>query len=226
VKILTIDTATSVYSIALAEDETVLAETCGDAGPATSAKIPGQIEALLKAAGLDIGAVDAFAVTVGPGAFTGLRVGIAMVKGLAYSTGKPVIPLSSLELLALNAAESRIPVCPLFDARKSEVYSALYSFSGGMKLLRPESAIAPADLLAQLEGPTLFIGDGAIRYRELIKESLGSRALFAEEHLHHPKASAGAALALSRFKAGQTVSPFALAPEYLRLPEAELSKKP
>lgn len=224
-KILILDTATNVYSIALAEDETVLAEVSGDAGPATSAKIPGQTAELLNAVGLDISAVDAFAVTVGPGAFTGLRVGIAMVKGLSYSTGRPVIPLSSLELLALNAKESQIPVCPMFDARKSEVYSAVYSFNGSMKLLRPERAIAPADLLAQLAGPTLFIGDGAIRYRELIEGSLGSRAIFAEDQLHHPKASAGAALALSRFKAGQTVSHFALAPEYLRLPEAELSKK-
>lgn len=224
-KILILDTATNVYSIALAEDETVLAEVSGDAGPATSAKIPGQTAELLKAAGLDIGAVDAFAVTVGPGAFTGLRVGIAMVKGLAYSTGKPVIPLSSLELLALNAATSEIPVCPMFDARKSEVYSAVYSFSGGMQLIRPEVAISPAELLDQLAGPTLFIGDGAIRYRQLIEVSLGSRAIFADDQLHHPKASAGAALALSRFKSGQTVSHFALAPEYLRLPEAELNKK-
>lgn len=223
--ILSIDTATNVYSIALAEDETVLAEGCGDAGPATSAKIPGEIESLLKSCQLDIKAVDAFAVTVGPGAFTGVRVGIALVKGLAYSTGKPVIPLTSLELLALNAKNSEIPVCPMFDARKSEVYTALYGFNGGMKLLRPETAIAPADFLAQLAGATLFIGDGAVRYRELIVESLGSCALFAEEHLHRPNASAGAALVLSRFNTGRTVSCVELAPRYLRLSEAELNKK-
>lgn len=223
--ILSIDTATNVYSIALAEDETVVAEIGGDAGPATSAKIPGQIEALLKAAQLDISAVDAYAVTVGPGAFTGVRVGIALVKGLAYSTGKPVIPLSSLELLALNAKNSEIPVCPMFDARKSEIYTALFGFNGGMNLILPETAIAPADFLAQLAGTTLFIGDGAVRYRELIVEILGSRALFAEEHRHHPQASAGAALALSRFKASQTVSHAELSPRYLRLPEAELNKK-
>ncbi len=180
---------------------------------------------MLKTAQVAIDAVDAFAVTVGPGGFTGVRVGIALAKGLAYSTNKPIIPLSSLELLALNASDSLIPVCPLFDARKSEVYSALYSFKTGMNLIRPEMALAPDQLLDELAGPILFIGDGALRYRELIIEKLGSRALFAAEHLHHPKASAGAALAFSRCTAGQTLSPFELTPSYLRLPEAQLNKK-
>jgi tRNA threonylcarbamoyladenosine biosynthesis protein TsaB len=225
VKILHLDTATSVFSSALTDDETVIAEFCGDAGPATSAKIPGQIQALLKAADLDIGEIDAFAVTVGPGSFTGVRVGIALVKGLAYSTGKPVIPLSSLELLALNEKNSAIPVCALFDARRGEVYTATYSFIGGAKLIRPEMAIGPAELLDQLDGDLLFIGDGAVRYRGLIVERFGKRAFFADEQLNQPKASAGALLALSRFQSGQTVSSFELAPRYLRLSEAELNKR-
>lgn len=224
-KILIIDTATSVFSIAVAEGETVLGERVGDAGPATSAGIPGQIEALLTDCHLGMDDVDAFAVTVGPGAFTGLRVGIALVKGLAYSTGKPVVQLSSLELLAQNAKSSVIPVCPMFDARKSEVYSALYLFHDGMTLLRPETAISPARLVAELEGPTLFIGDGALRYRELIAGQMGEQVLFADEKLNNPKASAGAALAFNRLQSGETVSPFELLPRYLRLPEAELSKR-
>jgi len=225
VKILHLDTATTVFSIALTDNETVIAEFCGDAGPATSAKIPGHIHSLLRDAALEIAVLDAFTVTVGPGSFTGVRVGIALVKGMAYSTGKPVIPLSSLELLALNAKESAIPVCALFDARRSEVYTALYQFDDGMRLVRPEMAINPAELLDQLEGEILFLGDGALRYHDLIVARLGSNAHFAAEQLHYPKASAGAALALSRFQSGQTVSPFELTPRYLRLPEAELNKR-
>lgn len=224
-KILHLDSSTNVFSIALSDDENVIAELSGDAGPATSAKIPGHIQSLLKQASLEITDLHAFAVTVGPGSFTGVRVGIALVKGLAYSTGKPVIPLSSLELLALNAKDSVLPVCAMFDARRSEVYTALYRFDNGMQLVRSEMAIAPAQLLEQLAGPTLFIGDGALRYRDLIVEQYGSNAHFAEGHLHQPQASAGAALALSRFNSGKTVSSLELAPSYLRLSEAELNKR-
>ncbi len=92
-------------------------------------------------------------------------------------------------------------------------------------MIRPEMAIAPEQLLEQLEGSMLFIGDGALRYRELIIERLGSCAQFAEEHLNYPKASAGAALALSRLRSGETVSPVELLPRYLRLSEAELNKR-
>jgi len=225
VKILHLDTATNVFSIAISAGECVIAEFCGDAGPATSAKIPGHIHSLLRDAGLDITALDAFAVTVGPGSFTGVRVGIALVKGMAYATGKPVIPLSSLELLALNAKASSLPVCTLFDARRSEVYSALYRFDGTMQLLRPEMAISPARLLDELEGEILFIGDGALRYHDLIVERLGSKAHFAAAKLHDPKASAGASFALSRLAAGQTVTPIELVPCYLRLSEAEINKR-
>lgn len=223
--ILTLDTATNVFSIALSADEHVLAELCSDAGPAASAKIPAHIDALLKDAALDIAAIDAFAVTVGPGAFTGLRVGIALVKGMAYSTGKPVVTLSSLELLALNATGSAIPVCAMFDARRGEVYAAVYDFSSGAGLLRPEMAIEPGELLDGIKGDILFIGDGASRYRDLIVERRGVEAHFAADGRNHPKASAAAALVLSRLQSGRTVSPFELAPCYLRLPEAEMKKR-
>jgi len=223
-KILLLDTATNVFSIALADGETVIAEFFGDAGPATSAKIPGHIQNLLLDTGLDTAEIDAFAVTIGPGSFTGVRVGIALIKGMAYSTGKPVITLSSLELLALNAQESAIPVCTMFDARRGEVYSAIYSFAGNMQLVRPEMAIPPAQLLAELAGDILFIGDGALRYHDLIVERFGCNAHFAEEHLNHPQASAGASLALKRLIAGQAISPLSLTPHYLRLSEAEINK--
>jgi tRNA threonylcarbamoyladenosine biosynthesis protein TsaB len=183
------------------------------------------VETLLQTAGTDVSSVDAFAVTVGPGAFTGVRVGIAFVKGLALATGRPVIALSSLELLAMNASGSELPVCAMFDARKGEVYAALYDLKSGMKLLRPESAIDPGKLLAELKEPMLFIGDGALRYRELIIEKLGSLAHFSDSDLNTPKASAGIPLAYTAYTAGNTISPFELQPRYHRLSEAEIAKK-
>lgn len=224
-KILIVDTATNLFSMAIAENKTVLATCGGDAGPATSAGIPVKIATLLADCRLAIDDLDAFAVTVGPGAFTGLRVGLALVKGMAYATGKPVIPLSSLELLALNGRDSTVPVCPLYDARKGEVYSSLYSFVNGLTPLRPEMAISPESLLAELEGPVLFLGDGAVRYRELIVERLGERAAFAAGAMNRPDAAVAAPLVQDRLHSGATLSPFELLPRYLRLSEAELSKK-
>jgi len=224
VRLLTVDTSTNVFSIALSEDAKVLCEESGDAGPSTSAAIPSLIRSLFKHSGFQPEDLDAFAVTMGPGSFTGVRIGIALVKGLAYATGKPVVPLSSLELLAMNAGMSTVPVCTMFDARKGEVYSATFSFTGGMKLIRMEKAADPLTVIDETDETTLFIGDGATRYQELICGRLGRLAIYPEEHLHRPRASAAVPLAIKRLRSGAAVSPFDLQPRYLRLSEAELSR--
>lgn len=223
-RLLTVDTSTNVFSIALSEDLKILGEESGDAGPSTSAAIPSLIRSLFDHSGFQPEELDAFAVTVGPGSFTGVRIGIALVKGLAFATGKPVVPISSLELLAMNAEMSALPVCTMFDARKGEVYTATFSFASGLKLIGIEKAADPLTVIDETGEATLFIGDGAIRYQELIRGRLGSLALYPEEHLHRPKASAAVPLAIERLKSGGAVSPFGLLPRYLRLSEAELSK--
>jgi len=224
VRLFTVDTSTNVFSIALSEDETVLGEESGDAGPSTSAAIPSLIRSLFKHSGFQPKDLDAFAVTVGPGSFTGVRIGIALVKGLAFATGKPIIPISSLELLAMNAEKSHVPVCTMFDARKGEVYTATFSFANGLKLTRMEKAADPLTVINETAETTLFVGDGATRYRELICGRLGRQAIYPEEQLHRPRASAAVQLAIKQFRSGAVVSPFDLLPRYLRLSEAELSR--
>lgn len=220
-----IDTSTSVYSMAIADGQTLLAENSGVAGPSTAARLAPAMEALFVEAQLTPAAMDFFTVTNGPGAFTGLRVGVSLVKGLALATGKPVIPISSLALLAMNAAGSPIPVCPMFDARKGEVYTGLYDFTAGPGPVVPEAAAAPALFLASLPGRVLFLGDGSIRYRDLILEVMGDRAQFADSELHNPRAAAGIAMALDLFAVNAAIPPAELLPRYLRLPEAELSRR-
>jgi tRNA threonylcarbamoyladenosine biosynthesis protein TsaB len=224
-KLFILDTATSVFSMAIADGDTVLAEECGVAGPSTAARLAPAVVGLFAAASLAPADMDAFAVTVGPGAFTGLRVGIALVKGLAMSTGKGAIPLSSLQLLAMNAWESTIPVCPLFDARKGEIYGALYDFTAGPEPVISPTAADPAAFLARLPQRVLFLGDGALRYRPLIEETMGERAEFAEPSLHSPRAGAGVALSQNALASGLAVPPSQLLPTYLRLSEAELSRR-
>ncbi|HZV80787.1 MAG TPA: tRNA (adenosine(37)-N6)-threonylcarbamoyltransferase complex dimerization subunit type 1 TsaB [Geobacteraceae bacterium] len=224
-KLFIIDTSTSVFSMAVADSGTLLAEEMGVAGPSTAARLAPAISGLFAAAGLTPADMDGFAVTVGPGAFTGLRVGIALVKGLAYATGKPVIPLSSLALLAMNARGSDMPVCPLFDARKGEVYGALYNFATGTKPTVADTAADPATFLRQLDGRVLFLGDGATRYADLIADIMGDRAEFAGPSLLHPRASAGIDLARSLFASGGAIPSAQLLPRYLRLSEAELNRR-
>jgi len=224
-KLFILDTATGVFSMAIADGSRVLAEDGGVAGPSSAARLAPAISGLFARAGLTPAEMDCFAVTVGPGAFTGLRVGISLVKGLAYATAKPVIPLSSLSLLAMNADHGGLPVCPMFDARKGEVYTAIYRFDPAIELAVAESAVDPAKFLRQLEGRVLFLGDGSVRYRPLIEEIMGERAKFADAELNNPRAATGVNLATQIWNRGGAVSSKELLPRYLRLSEAELSRR-
>jgi tRNA threonylcarbamoyladenosine biosynthesis protein TsaB len=224
VKLLTLDTATSVCSVALTAGEQLVAELTMTAGKGTAARLVPAMTGLLQDAGWSYADLDGFGVTVGPGAFTGLRVGIATVKGLALATDKPVVGISSLGLLAMNIPWAAWPVCTLFDARKNEVYAAIYAVSDEPTPLLAETVLAPDKLLDGITGPTIFVGDGALRYRELISQRLAANAYFAPSHLHWPRAAAGAELVRRRFAAGLAIPPALLAPLYIRPSEAELAK--
>jgi tRNA threonylcarbamoyladenosine biosynthesis protein TsaB len=224
-KLLTLDTSTSVYSVAISQGGLLLGEASGGAGKETAARLVPAVERLFADCGLTPAELDGFAVTIGPGAFTGLRVGLAFIKGLAYAVNKPVVGLSSLQLLAMNAAESSIPVCPLFDARRGEVYGGLYRFGGGTGTLIADMVSPPEKFLDMIHEPVVFLGDGAVRYQELIVERLGSSAFFVAAGRNNPAASAAIPLALQAFAAGKAVEAAALLPCYLRLSEAELLKK-
>ncbi len=227
--ILAIDTSSVSGSIALVEGGRLVSErTVGDAGPHAKWLL-GNIADLCQKSDIGLDKIDVFAVSVGPGSFTGLRIGLTTVKGLAWSVNKPVAGVSTLKALALNAPFAGMPVCTILDARKSEVYSALFSFSGGSceTLLRP-AAITPQNLLQRLEElvpaptPVLFLGSGLAVYREFIE---GSRVgvVVAREPLWHVRASNIAFLAQN--KDCEAVSAINLTPFYLRKSEAELRLK-
>lgn len=182
------------------------------------------LDMVLRDSGVTIAELDAIGVSLGPGSFTGLRVGIATAKGLALASGKPVVAFSSLAMLAMNLPYAVFPVCTMFDAKKNEVYAALYSCKELPETLLAECVVLPADFLARIRVPTLFVGSGALRYRDLIMETLGERAIFAPSFCHQPRASAGAFLAADLFARGELVPSAALVPSYLRASEAELAR--
>ena len=224
-KILAVDTSGSCSSVSLSDGTTLLGECILGEDRCNSGRLMDAISGLLKAARLSPEGVDAFAVSLGPGSFTGVRVGIATVKGLAIATGKPVVGFSSLAMLALNLPCCAQNVAPMYDARKGEVYAALYRCGTLPDAVLPDAVLPPQEFLSRIEQPTVFVGDGALRYRELIVATLGERAVFPPWHAHLPRAGAGAVLAHAAAREGKFTPLPLLNPTYLRASEAEIAKR-
>lgn len=227
--ILAIDTSTSLASIAVAGGEQIVAETVVNTSRTLSARLIPEIEHLLARAGLAIADIDLFGASLGPGSFTGVRGGIATIQGLALATGRPCAGFSSLAMLAMNFSLATTPVCPLLDARKSEVYAGLYDCSSPTPVPHiSDCVLPPAAFLEQVAaltaGPVIFAGDGAIRYHDQIAERLGEQAIFAPFPLHSPHAANGTLLALHAFRRGEALQPSQLLPVYLRASDAELNR--
>lgn len=227
--ILAIDTSTSLAGIAVAVDEQIVAESLLNTNRTLSARLIPEIERLLTTAGLEIADIDLFASTVGPGSFTGVRGGVATIQGLALATGKPCAGYSSLAMLAMNFSLSTIPVCPMLDARKGELYAALYDCSSPLPSPRIGDCVLPPsallDRIAAATGePVIFVGDGAVRYRDQIADRLGKQAVFAPFPHHSAHAANGVLLALHAVQHGGLLEPGQLLPVYLRASDAELMK--
>lgn len=227
--ILTLDTSTSLASVAVTVSGTVAAETVFSTDRTLSARLIPEIQRLLVIAGLSITSIELFACATGPGSFTGVRAGIATTQGLALATGKACAGFSSLSLLALNFPLAAYPVCALLDARKGEVYGALFDCSSPLPnamindcVLSPERFLDV--LCAKSDSPVIFAGEGAVRYRDIISGRMGSQARFAPFSHNAGHSSHGAVLALEQYRIGKTLDPARLVPVYLRASEAEYAK--
>jgi tRNA threonylcarbamoyladenosine biosynthesis protein TsaB len=222
-RILALDTATKSVSAALLEDGRILAEGYADLGRHHATVVLPFLQSVLDLAGVAVGDVDILAGTGGPGSFTGLRIGAGTLKGLALATGKPIVPVSTLETLAMNAAGAGIPVCPLLDARKGQVYGALYRFdeTGFPRPVIPDATFELSKLIATLDASVLFLGEGAAVHAEAIRRDIGERARFAPPPLNVIRASALGWLALRHYREGRRADPLTFVPAYLRTSEAE-----
>ncbi|MBI2370383.1 MAG: tRNA (adenosine(37)-N6)-threonylcarbamoyltransferase complex dimerization subunit type 1 TsaB [Deltaproteobacteria bacterium] len=230
-RVLAVETATSAGSVALVEKGEVVAELFLRTEAAHAERLLPAIDRVLGLAGASPHSLDGLAVGVGPGSFTGLRIGISTVKGLAWSLGRPVVGIPTLEALACNALTSPLLLCPMLDARKAEVYAALYRVrrgpgDNGLQELRGVRVLPPRAVAAEITEPTLFLGTGARLYREFLTETLGDLARFAPSGLDHPRAAVVGGLAEEAFQAGRGVSPETLGPLYVRSSEAELKYGP
>jgi tRNA threonylcarbamoyladenosine biosynthesis protein TsaB len=226
-RVLGIDTSTPCGSIGLIEGEQILCEYSVNRKMSHSERVLKTIDRVLEDSGISIGDVDGFAISRGPGSFTGLRIGVSVAKGLALATGKRVAGVSTLAALAQNARYSPHLICPLLDARKGEVYAALYrnTEKNGLTTFAPEMAIKPIDLLERIEGEALFLGDGVYTYGNLIRHKLGDRAHIAPSPFNFVHGAVVAQLGRQSLEKGEYLDLEGFTPQYLRKSEAELMLK-
>ena len=201
----------------------MLAELQGNPNLTHGERLPGELIRTLDAAGVALASVDLLAVAAGPGSFTGLRVGIASMQGLATATGLRIVPVSVFEALARSAGAGESPLAVWIDAQRGQVFAVLYDAAGGRMLTEP-SSLPPAETLAAskalgITGPIRFVGDGAIRYRNTVETELGSALLLPE-----PPPLAGFVGLIAAAYPERAVLPHAVVPIYVRRPDAELAR--
>ena len=223
-RILAVDTATKSCSVAVTENETVLGEITKVSEQTHSKHLLEMVHAVIQEAGLTLSDLEGFAVTRGPGSFTGLRIGISSVKGLALALNRPVVGISSLQTLAQQIKPTSHLVCPLIDARKGEVYTSIYRFdTDALTPEHEERVLAPHEVVQNIHSPCIFVGSGAVLYRGLIMDKLGDLASFAPQDRHIIQASTVAYLGLKRFESGDVGEVADLVPYYIRKSDAELN---
>ncbi len=219
-KLLAVDTSSPAATAAVIGDDRIIGSYTIQNGNTHSRYIMPMIADMLEKCGESIGSMDAFAAALGPGSFTGLRIGIATVKAFALAVGKPVIGVSSLECAAKNVfpAEGQL-VCPIFDARHGNVYHAL--FLDGKRLCADRLA-AVDSLLKGLNGKkVLFVGDGVPVYAQHITAVMGKNGVLAPQYRRHQRADALAQIAYERAIQGDFDAPAALSALYIRPSQAE-----
>jgi len=221
-KILSIDTSTSAGSIVLAEDERILGEISIDSAETHSVRLLNGIDYLLKSLVLHLSDVDAFAVISGPGSFTGVRIGLTTIKGLAETMGKPTIPLTAFEAWAEKFPLELGVIIPLIDARRGEVYATVLERTDGrLHVLSDGMVDKPSQIFGMLNhDEILFIGDGAIRYHEVISGCRRPRWSVATSDVFLGRSMAR--LAYQKGIKNEFTSALDLKAYYLRKSDAEL----
>jgi tRNA threonylcarbamoyladenosine biosynthesis protein TsaB len=214
-KLLAIETSTRDLGVAIADERSILAWRKGSSELRHSQDLLPNIDHLLRETGLRLVDMDCFAISIGPGSFTGLRVGVSAAKGLNLVTGIPVVAVPTLDAIAYNATDPDIPVCIIVDARKGNLYAALYKHGNGGMIRVWGHALMPADeVIAKIDGETLFAGDGLAVYGKRMEESVKGARLAPREQWF-PDVRTVARLGIERSKKGLTEDPDTLTPLYL-----------
>jgi tRNA threonylcarbamoyladenosine biosynthesis protein TsaB len=225
-----VETSTLTGAVALVAGDTVVADHRLNIALTHSERLLGAVDHLLTLAGWRLAEVETLAVAVGPGSFTGLRIGVSTMKSLAFATGIPLVGIPTLDALAWSLPFAAHPICPILDAKKGEVYTALYRTDAGRLERRWEyQALAPAALGEALGrevgGPVIFVGDAVASCGAVLRGIMGGDARLAPPGHRLPSAVSVAELARAARERGEQADPASLVPIYVRRSEAELGRE-
>lgn len=221
--VLGINTSTLEGSVALMSEKGLICEYFLHVEATHSERLLPSIDLLMREGRLHFQDLSGIAVAIGPGSFTGLRIGLASAKGLAMASSLPLIGIPTLEAMARNLPFCRHPICPMLCARKREVYWALYRFEQESLIqMEAEGVSNPGEVAKRIRGRTVFLGDGAYAFAEEIKNILKEKAILAPLALGYVRASVVAEMGMERLKRGEKDDLETLVPRYVRRSEAEI----
>ncbi len=221
-KILAVDSSAATASVALLDDGIITGELSLTNGLTHSQTLLPMVDTLLKSLGLKCEDIDAFACASRPGSFTGLRIGIGTIKGLAYGVDKGAIGVCTLDALAQNVRVSDCIIAPIMDARRNQVYNALYKNENGqLRRIAEPRALSVDKLAEEITQRTIFVGDGVRAYRDILTEKLGDRCILAPPNMLLQSAASIAVCA----SAHTPEDPALLSAMYLRKPQAERERE-
>lgn len=227
-RILGIESSSLVASVAVVTDDILMAEYTVNYKQTHSQTLLPMLDEVVNRIGIALDTIDAIAVSGGPGSFTGLRIGSATAKGLGLALKKPLIHIPTVDALAYNLYGCEAVVCPIMDARRSQVYTGIYDNQDGFQVVMEQSAMDLLDLITKLnsaERKVVFLGDGVPVYREMIAEKMTVPYEFAPPHLNRQRAGAVAALGAIYFQDGNVEAAAEHGPDYLRKPQAERERE-
>lgn len=226
IMILALDSTAEVSTVAVCQGDRLLSEITVNTGNTHSATLLPAVEQALKMAEITVNDIDLFACSTGPGSFTGVRIGVATVKGIAYGKNKPCVSVSTLEALAYNLSGFDGMICPVMNARRSQVYNALFECeSGRIRRLCPDRAISISELDTELSGeekPIYLCGDG---YNITSDGFKATKTEFVPVRYRYQSAYSVAQIAVKKYENGETVSDAELVPIYLRPSQAERERQ-
>lgn len=227
-KILGIESSSLVASVALVTDGILTAEYTVNHKKTHSQTLLPMLDEIVRMTEQDLQEVDAIAVSGGPGSFTGLRIGSATAKGLGLALDKPLIHVPTVDAMAYNLYGCAALICPIMDARRSQVYTGLYRYADAFQVIRESTVMALDELLDELTAmaqPVVFLGDGVPVGEARIRERLGALARFAPAQSNRQRAASVAALGAALYAAGRTESAAEHSPHYLRMSQAERERR-
>lgn len=228
-RILALDSSGLVASVALLDDNGLIAEYTVNYKKTHSQTLLPMLDEIVKMTETDLKKVDAIAVSGGPGSFTGLRIGAATAKGLGLALDKPLIHVPTVDAMAYRLYGYDGLICPIMDARRSQVYTGIYRFANGIfQVIEPQMAVKVAELTKKLDAyhsRVCFLGDGVEAYADQIDELLETEHQYAPAHLNRQSAASVGRLAMEYYKEGKTESAADHKPEYLRKSQAERERE-